>query len=343
MTLTLDELAERVGGEVSGDGSCVISGIATLKTAKSGDITFLSDARFLKYLAKTSASAVILGKKDKDACPVNALVVKDPYVTYAYAAQILCSQPSFTAGVHPSAFVDATASIDKTAWIGPHVTIGAGSKIGANVRIGPGCVIDDNVEIGDDGRIIAGAVIYSGTRVGKRSLFHAGVVIGADGFGFANDNGKWIKIPQIGGVLIGDDVEVGANTTIDRGALEDTIVGDGVKLDNQIQIAHNVRIGADTAIAACTGIAGSTVIGKRCAIGGGVGIIGHLKIVDDVHITATSFVSKSILQPGVYSSGTPLESNQQWRRNHVRMKQLDDMARRIKDLEKMMDDKPDNR
>ena len=343
MTLTLGELAERVGGEVSGDGDCVINSIATLKSAKPGDITFLSDARFVKYLERTSASAVILRKKDRDACPVNALVVKDPYATYAYVAQILCPPSTFVAGIHPSAVIDDRASVDKTALIGPHVTIGANTRIGANVRIGPGCVIDDNVEIGAGGRLIAGIMIYSGTRIGERSLIHAGVVIGADGFGFANDNGKWIKIPQIGGVLVGDDVEIGANTTIDRGALEDTVLGDGVKLDNQIQIAHNVHIGAHTAIAACTGIAGSTVIGKHCAIGGGVGIIGHLKIVDDVHITATSFVSKSILQPGIYSSGTPLESNQQWRRNHVRMKQLDDMARRIKDLEKLMDDKFNNR
>lgn len=339
MTLTLGELAERVGGEVSGDGGCIISNVAPLKSAKPGDISFLSDTHFLRYLAKTSASAVILRNKDKDACPVNALVVEDPYVTYAYVAQILCPLSPFDAGIHPSAEIDNKASVHKTAWIGPNVVIGANTKIAADVYIGPGCVINDNVEIGESSRLTAGVVIYPGTRIGKRSLFHAGAVIGSDGFGFANDNGKWIKIPQLGGVLIGDDVEVGANTTIDRGALEDTVVEDGVKLDNQIQIAHNVRIGAHTAIAACTGIAGSTTIGKRCAIGGGVGIIGHLNIVDDVHITATSFVSKSILKPGVYSSGTPLESNHQWRKNHVRMKQLDEMARRIKNLEKRMNGK----
>jgi len=342
VTFTLGDLAERVGGEVSGDSNCVINSIATLKSAKAGDITFLSDARFSRYLTTTSASAVILSKKYRDDCPVNALVVNDPYVTYAYVAQILCPPSPLCAGVHPSADVHDKAIVHKSAWIGPHVVIGANARIAADVYIGPGCVIADNVEIGEASRLIAGVTVYSGTRIGKRALFHAGVVIGSDGFGFANDKGKWIKIPQIGGVLIGHDVEVGANTTIDRGALEDTILEDGVKLDNQIQIAHNVRIGAHTAIAGCTGIAGSTTIGKRCAIGGGVGIIGHLEIVDDVHITATTFVSKSILKPGVYSSGTPLESNHQWRKNIVRMKQLDEMARRIKELEERMDDKSAN-
>lgn len=342
MTLTLGDLAERVGGEVSGDSNCIISGLATLKSAKPGDITFLSDARFLKYLATVSASAVILRKKDRDKCPVNALVVENPYVTYAYVAQILCPPSPFNAGIHPSADVSDKAIVDPTAWIGPHTAIGPDSKIGANVYIGPGCVVGKNVEIGADSRLIAGVVIYDGTRIGKRSLFHAGVVIGSDGFGFANDKGKWVKIPQVGRVLIGDDVDVGANTTIDCGAIEDTVVEDGVKLDNQIQIAHNVHIGAHTVIAACTGIAGSTTIGKRCAIGGGVGIVGHINIVDDVHITGTTFVSKSILQPGIYSSGTPMESNHLWRKNYVRMKQLDDMARRIKDLEKIVGDRLNN-
>jgi UDP-3-O-[3-hydroxymyristoyl] glucosamine N-acyltransferase len=339
VTLTLGDLAERVGGEVSGDGSCIIDGVATLKEARPGDISFLSDSRFAKYLASTSASAVILRKEDSDTCPVSTLVVTDPYVTYAHVAQLLYPPNAFHSGVHPSAVVDSTATIHESSWIGPHVTIGAGCKIAANVFIGPGCVIGDNVVIGDNCRLISAAVIYSGTRIGKRSIIHAGVVIGSDGFGFANDKGTWIKIPQLGGVLIGDDVEVGANTTIDRGAIKDTVIEDGVKLDNQIQIAHNVHIGAHTAIAGCTGIAGSTVIGKRCAIGGGVGISGHLNIVDDVHITGTTFVSKSITKPGVYSSGVPVETNQQWRKNFVRMKQLDDMARRIRELEKAVNDK----
>ena len=320
MTLTLGDLAERIGGEVSGDSNCIIKGVATLKAAKAGDISFLSDSRFVKYLATTAASAVILRNSDRNACPVNSLVVSDPYVTYAYVAQLLYPSKTFPGGIHPSADVDSNASIHESSWIGPQVTIGAGCNIAANVYIGPGCSIGDNVEIGANSRLISAVVIYSGTRIGKRAIIHAGAVIGGDGFGFANDNGKWIKIPQLGGVLIGDDVEVGANTTIDRGALDDTVLEDGVKLDNQIQIAHNVRIGAHTAIAGCTGIAGSTVIGKRCAIGGGVGIVGHLNIVDDVHITATSFVSKSITVSGVYSSGMPLESNQQWRNPVFRMK-----------------------
>ena len=339
MALSLGDLAERVGGEVTGDRNCIIKDVASLESAKSGDIAFLSNRNFLKYLAKTSASAVILRKQDQDACHVNCLVVKDPYVTYAYVAQLLYPSKTIHAGVHPSADVDDTAKVHKTSWIGHHVTVGAGSRIASNVFLGPGCVIGDNVEIGDDSRLLSTVVIYSGTRIGRRALIHAGVVIGSDGFGFANDRGKWIKIPQLGGVLIGDDVEIGANTTIDRGALEDTILEDGVKLDNQIQIAHNVHIGSHTAIAGCTGIAGSTIIGKRCAIGGGVGIAGHLSIVDDVHITGTTFVSKSISEPGVYSSGAPLETNQQWRKNQVRMKQLDDMARRIKDLEKTVNGK----
>jgi len=339
VALTLGDLAKRVGGEVFGDKDCIIKGVATLKSATPGDITFLSDMRFLKYLPQTSASAVILNEKDKDDCPVNALVVENPYATYAYVAQILRPLAPFSRDIHPSADVNARATVHKTAWIGPHVTIGAGASIAANVFVGPGCVIGENVEIGDDTRLIANVVICHETRIGKRSWIHPGAVIGSDGFGFANDKGRWIKIPQLGRVLIGDDVDIGANTTIDRGALEDTVLEGGVKLDNQIQIAHNVHIGAHTAIAACTGIAGSTIIGKRCAIGGGVGIVGHLRIVDDVHITATTFVSKSILQPGIYSSGTPLETNHQWRKNHIRMKQLDDMARRIRDLEKIVNEK----
>ncbi len=342
MALTLGDLAEQIGGEISGDRDCVIKGIAALKSAKPGDITFLADARFSKYLSTTAASAVILRKQDRDNCPVNAIMVEDPYVAYAYAAQILYPPAAFASGIHPSADIDKTASVDVTAWIGPHVTIGANCLIGPHVSIAPGCVLENDIQVGEGSRLGPSVVIYTGTRIGKRAILHAGVVIGCDGFGFANDQGKWIKIPQIGGVLIGDDVEVGANTTIDRGAIDDTVVEDGVKLDNQIQIAHNVRIGEHTAIAACTGIAGSTTIGKRCAIGGGVGIIGHLTITDDVHITGTTFVSKSILHSGVYSSGTPMETNQQWRRNQARMKQLDEMARRLRDLEKFVDGKLNN-
>ncbi|MEJ2554126.1 MAG: UDP-3-O-(3-hydroxymyristoyl)glucosamine N-acyltransferase [Gammaproteobacteria bacterium] len=335
---TLAQLAEHVGGRVDGDADCEIHGVATLQNARPGDISFLANPRYTKYLSSTAASAVIITEEYQSACPSNALVAADPYLSYARIAALLTPMPIMRQGRHPSAVVEDGSAVDPSAWIGPHSVIEEGVEIGSQVTVGPGCVIGKGSRIGTGSRLVANVTICHGSRIGKRVVLHPGVVIGSDGFGLANDGGRWVKVPQLGGVIIGDDVEIGANTTVDRGALDDTIIEDGVKLDNQIQVAHNVYIGAHTAIAGCTGIAGSARIGSRCTIGGGVGIVGHTEIADDVHITGMSFVAHSIRKPGVYSSGTPLEANREWRRNYARFHQLDDMARRLRRLEAVIKD-----
>ncbi len=337
--ISLGELASQLGVELVGDGSCNITAVATLQTAASGQVSFLANSRYRRYLVSTQASAVILRPEDGDAYPGNALVSANPYLTYARAATLLNPQTKQAAGCHPSAVVEVTAIIDSTAAIAANCYIGADTNIGPGAQIGPGCAIGQGVTIGADSRLAANVSIADGVEIGRRVLIHSGVVVGSDGFGFAPDQGKWFKVPQLGSVIIGDDVEIGANTTIDRGALEDTVIEEGVKLDNQLQIAHNVRIGAHTAIAGATAIAGSTTIGKRCQIGGGVGIVGHLMIADDVHITAMSLVTGNIKQSGLYSSGIPLAGNKEWRKNAVRFGQLDDMSRRLRALEKQLKEK----
>ncbi len=336
MALTLELLASRLGCEFDGDADCLISGVATLEDAAVGELSFLASSKYRARLAATKASAVIVAERDRDACPVNALIARDPYLTYARATQLLYPDEYHAGGVHPDAVIDDAAQIDVTAWVDAHCVIGPGVIVGARAQIGAGCVLERDVVIGRESRLMSNVTIHGRVRLGERCVIQPGAVIGSDGFGYANERGKWVKIPQVGGVTLGDDVEVGANTTIDRGALSDTIVANGVKLDNQIQIAHNVHIGEHTAIAGCTGIAGSTHIGKHCAIGGHVGIVGHLSIADGVQISAKTFVSQSIHEAGFYSSGAPLEPNARWRKNFVRMKQLDEMARRIKTLEKMV-------
>lgn len=317
---------------MAGDPECVITGIATLQNARPGDITFLANSRYRKYLATTQASAAIVSPGDRELCRANALVVHDPYTGYARVAALLHPAPAFSGSVHPAASVAAGCDIDATAFIGANAVIESGVTIGPRAYIGPGCVVGPDATIGEQSRLVANVTVCNRVKIGRRALIHPGAVIGSEGFGFANDGGAWLRVPQLGGVTLGDDVEVGANTTIDRGALEDTVVEDGVKLDNQIQIAHNVRIGAHTAIAGCVGIAGSTRIGRRCTIGGGVGISGHLEITDDVHITGMTFVLKSITEPGVYSSGMPAEPNIVWRKNMARLRHLDDLARRIGEI-----------
>lgn len=337
--ISLGELAKQLGVELVGDASCSITGVATLQTAKPGQISFLANSRYRRYLASSQASAVILRPDDMEGCSVNALVSTNPYLTYARVATLLNPQARQLAGIHPSAVVEPSASIDPDAAIAANCYIAAGASIAAGVQIGSGCAVGEDASIGADSRLAANVSIADGVEIGQRVLIHSGAVIGSDGFGFAPDQGEWFKVPQLGSVIIGDDVEIGANTTIDRGALEDTVIEEGVKLDNQLQIAHNVRIGAHTAIAGATAIAGSTTIGKRCQIGGAVGIVGHLTIVDDVHITAMSLVTGNIKQSGLYSSGTPLASNKEWRKNAARFGQLDDMARRLRALEKQLKEK----
>ena len=301
---TLAELAAILGAELQGDPSCIITSIATLRNAQTGQITFLDNVRYRKYLAGTQASAVILASPNLTECNTNALIYNNPYLAYSKVATLFECAPTNKVGIHPSAIIGENCEIDATASIGPLSVIGNNVTIGENVNIGAGCVISDRSRIGANSRLWPRVTIYHDVHIGQRVIIHSGVVVGSDGFGFAQDKGVWHKVPQLGGVIIGDDVEIGANTTIDRGALENTIIHEGVKIDNLVQIAHNVSIGAHTAIAGCVGIAGSTSIGKYCAIGGAVGIGGHISITDRVMLTGGTIATQSINEPGIYSSGT---------------------------------------
>lgn len=331
---TLKELAEQCGAAVQGDVSVRISGVATLEHAGEGELTFLANPRYRCYLGATRAAAVVLAPADAEACPVPALISSNPYLAYARAASMLAPGMPVRRGVDAAACVAPDAMISPQAWIGPGAVVEAGARIDAAAWIGPNCVVMADARVGEASRLVANVTLCAGVRVGKRTLIHPGVVVGADGFGIARDHDRWVKVPQLGAVVIGDDVEIGANTTIDRGALEDTLIGDGVKLDNQIQIGHNVRIGEHTAIAGCVAIAGSTHIGRRCMIGGAAGMTGHIEIVDDVVVTAMTLVSHSIHAPGVYSGSLPVDEAARWRKNSVRFRQLDELARRLRRLEK---------
>ena len=323
----LGELAVRFGLGLRGDPDLAVSHVATLAGATAGAVSFLANRRYRRQLALTGATAVVLAAEDVADCPVAALIDPNPYLAYARIAMLLHPPPAAAPGVHPSAVVAPDALVPRSASVGPFALIEAGAQLGERVSIGPGAVVERGARLGDDTRLLARAVVCAGVVVGARGLIHPGAVIGADGFGFAQDRGAWTKVPQLGTVRIGDDVEIGANTTIDRGAIDDTVIEDGVKLDNHIQVAHNVRIGAHTAIAGCTGISGSTTIGKRCMIGGMVGFAGHLSIADDVAITGFSLVSASIRAPGSYSSGIPIVESREWRRTVARLRRLDRSAR----------------
>ena len=339
MSYSLREIAEELGAQIHGDGNCRIDRVATLAAAGPGSISFLANRRYRRQLLTTRASAVILDEQFLSACPVSALVVSNPYLGYARTAALLAPKHAQPRGVHETACVSDRATVDPSAWIGPLVVVEDDVTIGANCTIGPGCIISRGATVGDDCILAANVTICHEVRIGNRVQLHPGVVVGADGFGLANENGIWVKVPQLGTVVIDDDVEVGANSTIDRGAIDNTVIGKGVKLDNLVQIGHNVHIGEHTAIAADVAIGGSTTIGRRCAIGGAVSIAGHLEIADDVHLTGRTAVPNSIPEPGVYSSGDAIvQENRLWRKNMVRLRQLDDMARRLKKLEKKLDD-----
>lgn len=333
MLSRLGDIAEAVRAELIGDPDCMISGVGTLKNALPGQLSFLANRRYFEYLKTTRAAAIVLAPNDVQYCPVNVLVAKDPYLTFVKAVRYLQPQSAHEPGIDPSASISHSATIHPSACIAAHTSIAAGVTIAENVIIGPGCVLEQNVVIGKNSRLVANITICRDVKIGERVLLHPGVVIGADGFGIANDAGEWLKIPQLGSVIIKDDVEIGANTTIDRGALDNTVVEEGVKIDNQVQIGHNSVIGAHTAIAGCTGIAGSVTIGKRCMIGGGTAIAGHIDIVDDVVIHGLSGVSNSIKQAGTYSGTMTVTDNKTWRKNMARFKHLDELARRVIALE----------
>jgi len=333
----VSELAKVVDGVIQGDAEINISSVSALNEAQEGQISFLTGAKYLKTLAVTAASVVLLQDKYVQACPVTAVVVANPHAAFARIAQLLHPVKPGPVGIHP------TVVTGNNCVIGEHVSIGPQCVLGNNVHIGSGCciqagtVIGDNVVLGSECQLMSNVSVMSGSRIGERVILYAGVVIGSDGFGHANDNGKWVKVPQIGHVIIEDDVEIGANSTIDRGAISNTVIESGVKLDNLVHIAHNVCIGAHTLIAAGTEIAGSTTIGKYCIIGGVVAIAGHLNITDGVSLTGRTTVMQSITKSGMYSSGSPLEENHHWRRNFTRQKQLDEMFKRLKKLEKTIE------
>lgn len=330
--MTLGEIADRLGVECRGDRGRSIGGLSTLGSAKPDQLSFLANPRYAELLADTRAGAVILAPEHADQCPVDCLITAQPYVMYARASHFFSAGPPVPAGVHPSAVVAESARLAEGVSIGPLCVVGEQVELGAQVQLGAGCVIGDGCVIGAGTRLHARVTLYHGVTLGTRCVVHSGAVLGADGFGFAMDEGRWQKIAQLGGVTVGDDVEIGANTTIDRGALDDTRIGDGVIIDNQVQIAHNVVIGDHSAIAGCVGIAGSTRIGRYCTIAGGAGLVGHVEIADHVHISGMTRVTKSITRPGSWTSGTTMQETRQWRRNAARFARLDELARRINAL-----------
>ena len=338
MTTTLGELAVKNGCAVQGDPDVRISRVGTLANAGEQAISFLANPSYRNQLSTTKAVAVILAQEDATLCPVSCLITDNPYALYARVAADLNPAVAAPPGVAPSAVVSEDADIGTGVCISANVSIGHNARIARDVFIGPGCVIGDNCELGAGTRLAANVTLCADTRIGVRGLIHAGAVLGADGFGIAKDNDRWIKVPQLGCVRLGDDVEIGAGTTIDRGAIEDTVIGNGAKLDNQIQVGHNVRIGEHTVIAGCVAIAGSTTIGKRCMIGGAAGIVGHIELADDVVVTAFTFVSHSLREAGVYSGSMPVDKAADWRRNTARLRHLDELARKVRALEQKLDE-----
>ncbi len=333
MEISLQALADRIGARLRGDGARTVVRVGTLENADENSLSFLADRRYRSKLARTRAGAVVVSDADAELCAMPALIAANPYLVFSRALSILHPAPDVAIGVHASAVVEAGAQVHPSASVGALCVIERDVRIAADVIVGPGCIIQRGSIIGAGTRLVAHVTICAESVIGERVLLHPGAVIGREGFGFAKDGEHWVRIPQIGRVRIGNDVEVGANSAIDRGAIEDTVIADGVKIDNLIQIGHNVRIGENTAMAACSGISGSTTIGRNCTIGGAVGMAGHLQIGDDVHFTGMAMVTKSFPEPGVYSSGIPAMSNAEWRKNAARFRQLDDLARRLKRLE----------
>ncbi|MFB2752118.1 UDP-3-O-(3-hydroxymyristoyl)glucosamine N-acyltransferase [Shewanella xiamenensis] len=333
-SVTLKELSLILDGVVQGDETLVINSVATLEHATAGQISFLANSKYRAQLESTQASAVLLSAKDAQDYPGTALVVKDPYVGFARVAQLLDTTPKAAMGIHPSAQIDPSAQLGEGVAIGANVVIGANVILGENVQIGAGTVIGQDSIIGSNSRLWANVTLYHNVHLGQDCIIHSGAVIGSDGFGYANERGQWVKIPQTGGVRIGDRVEIGANSTIDRGALGHTEIHNGVIIDNQVQVAHNDIIGENTAIAGSTTIAGSVTIGKYCIIGGNCAIAGHLSIADGVHISGATNITGNMREPGLYSSATVAMDNKTWRKNTVRFRQLDELFQRVKALEK---------
>lgn len=333
---SLRELVGRFGGEVVGNPDTRVRQVATLQNAGPDTITFLANERYLYQLKDLRAAAIIVGDSLRGATELPRVVCANPYAYFAQVSNLLNPARPARPGRHATAVIDPTAVIAEDAEVGPLAVIGKNVRIGARSRIGAGCVIGDGATLGEEALVHAHVTIYDNCVIGNRVILHSGVIIGADGFGLAMTGERWLKVPQIGRVVIGDDVEIGANTTVDRGAIDDTVIEEGVKLDNQIQIAHNVRIGAHTAIAACAGVAGSARIGRYCRIGGASGIAGHITIADHVEISAHTLITKSIEQPGVYTGAYPFDINRAWRRNAAHLRHLNDLVDRVHTLEQKL-------
>ena len=329
MQFSAAELASRLDLTVHGDPATSVSGVATLARATPESLGFLANPRYRAQLSETRAGIVVMGAADAEGYAGTALIAADPYVAFAKAAALFEPCATGTPGIHASAAIDASAVVDPKAQVGAFASIGARSIVEAGAVIGPGCAIGEDCVVGADCELGARVTLVRRVRLGRRVMVHPGAVLGADGFGLAMEAGRWLKVPQLGGVVVGDDCEIGANTTIDRGAIDDTVLEEDVRLDNQIQIGHNVHIGAHTAMAGCSAVAGSARIGRYCLIGGGAGVLGHLELCDRVIVTAMTLVTHSIREPGEYSSGTPLMDNRSWRKSAARFKQLDALARRL--------------
>jgi len=333
---SLKQLADHVDAQLQGDEQVIINGLSSLQDAQANQISFLANPQYRKQLADTQAGAVLLTEKDAQAYAGNCLVVADTYLAFARISHLFDPKPKAQPGIHPSAHIDETAEVDATASIGPGVVIEAEAKIAANVIIGAHSFIGARSRIGANSWLAPRVTLYHDVKTGERTVIQSGAVIGGEGFGFAKHQGAWHKIAQIGGVTLGDDVEIGANTCIDRGALKDTLIGNGVKIDNQIQIAHNVEVGDHTAMAACVGISGSTKIGKHCMLAGGVGLVGHIELCDNVFVTGMTMVTHSITEPGAYSSGTAMQPAAEWKKSAVRFRQLDEISKRVRKMEKAL-------
>jgi len=332
--VSLGELAVRFGLALRGDPARVVGSVATLDAAAADQVAFLADPRLAERLSGCRAGAVILHPSSAAACPVDCLLADNPHAAFARVAAVLHPLPAAPAGVHPTAVVAADAVVHPSAHIGPQSVVGARARIGARVLIGPGCVVGEDAVLDDDVRLVARVTVLERVEIGARSVLHPGAVVGSEGFGYAPEGRTWIHVPQVGTVRIGADVEIGANTTIDRGALGDTVIAEGVKIDNLVQIGHNCSIGAHSALAGCVGLAGSSHVGARCRLGGGVGLAGHLTLCDDVTVTGYTLVTGDIREPGVYSGGVPAEPAADWRRVVGRLKRIDSLARRVSALER---------
>ncbi|MEA9393182.1 UDP-3-O-(3-hydroxymyristoyl)glucosamine N-acyltransferase [Acerihabitans sp. TG2] len=333
-SIRLADLAQRLDAQLHGDGELVITGIASMGSAKTGHITFLADGRFREKLSSCQADAIVLTEADLPYCQCAALVVTNPYLTYAKLAQILDTTPAAAVDIAPSAVISADAQLGNQVAVGANAVIESGVVLGDNVTIGPGCFIGKNTQIGAGTQLWANVTVYHEVHIGTQCLIQSGTVIGADGFGYANDRGDWVKIPQLGTVIIGDRVEIGACTTIDRGALDDTVIGNGIIIDNQCQIAHNVVIGDNTAVAGGVTMAGSLTIGRYCMIGGASVINGHMEICDKVTVTGMGMVMRPITEPGVYSSGIPLQPNKVWRKTAALVLNISEISKRLKAVER---------